>query len=116
MNALYQMARPSDADLRATKQLSAEAKQMYLEAKQDASYWLGLSQFEQRSYGSARDWLDTRTLAACPVVFGLPAPSTIWLAPRRLTAELPRQSVNTAPTAISPTVTATCSAVCGWKR
>ena len=66
MNALYQMARPSDADLRATKQLSAEAKQMYLEAKQDASYWLGLSQFEQRSYGSARDWLDTRTLAAAP--------------------------------------------------
>ncbi len=62
----YQMARPSERELGLHQGLSADAKALYLEAKQNASYWLGLAAFDQQNYPSAIDYLLTRTLAAFP--------------------------------------------------
>jgi hypothetical protein len=62
----YQMARPSERALGLHQSLSADAKALYLEAKQNASYWLGLAAFDQQNYPSAIDYLLTRTLAAFP--------------------------------------------------
>jgi tetratricopeptide (TPR) repeat protein len=64
--ALYQMARPSDADLDATKFIRPEDKATYRTGKQDAAYWLALLAFEQRKFDSARDSLVKRVLEATP--------------------------------------------------
>lgn len=62
----YQMARPSERELAMHAQLSAQERAIILEAKQNASYWLGLVALEQKNYPSAIDYLATRTLAAFP--------------------------------------------------
>jgi len=62
----YQMARPSERELAIHAQLSAQERAIILQAKQDASYWLGLMALEQKNYASAIDYLATRTLAAFP--------------------------------------------------
>ncbi len=62
----YQMARPSERELALHGQLSAPERAIILEAKQNASYWLGLIALEQKNYSSAIDYLATRTLAAFP--------------------------------------------------
>lgn len=62
----YQMARPSERELALHGQLSAAERAIILEAKQNASYWLGLLAQEQKNYSSAIDYLATRTLSAFP--------------------------------------------------
>lgn len=62
----YQMARPSERELALHGQLSVAERAIILEAKQNASYWLGLVALEQKNYFSAIDYLATRTLAAFP--------------------------------------------------
>jgi tetratricopeptide (TPR) repeat protein len=70
--ALYQLARPSDADLDAAKFLTPQDKAMYRTGKQDAAYWLALLAFEQRKFDSARDSLVKRVLESIP--------SSVWVA------------------------------------
>lgn len=62
----YQMARPSERELALHGQLSLAERAIILEAKQNASYWLGLVALEQKNSSSAIDYLATRTLAAFP--------------------------------------------------
>lgn len=57
----YQMARPSDREL-AASQLPPQIQAVYLLAKMDASYWLGLIAQAQGNYRSAIDYLSNRTL------------------------------------------------------
>ncbi len=73
-NALYQSARPSEADMKsyrekapanALQKVDFDLTQMQT-AKQTASYWLGLIAFERGNYPAAVDYLQTRTLAAFP--------------------------------------------------
>ena len=115
--ALYQLARPSEADLDAAKFLSPQDKTMYRTGKQDAAYWLALLAFEQRKYDSARDSLVKRVLEAIP--------GSAWIGVRQVQSRprgrsrgqvgrshppVPRRM----PT--SPTARATCSAAFGWRR
>jgi hypothetical protein len=86
----YQIARPSDRELEnlseiyfqafkgaqpeadATKlreaalQRAAADKPLFVRAKQDASYWLGLVAYSRGTYPAAIDYLAKRTLAASP--------------------------------------------------
>ncbi len=56
-----------EAELRKTaEQRAAMEKPVFLRAKQNASYWLGLLAYEQEMYPAAIDYLATRTLAASP--------------------------------------------------
>jgi len=73
-NALYQSARPSEADMKlfrekapanALQKVDFDLAQMQT-AKQSASYWLGLIAFERGNYPAAVDYLQTRTLGAYP--------------------------------------------------
>jgi hypothetical protein len=61
----YQDARPSNQDL-----VSANApmsmKQLQMFAKQDASYWSGLIQYQRGNYPAAIDYFMTRTLLQAP--------------------------------------------------
>jgi tetratricopeptide (TPR) repeat protein len=73
-NALYQSARPSDADLKSYRDKAPEKTRPKVEndvarmkeAKQSASYWLGLIAFERGNYPTAVDYFETRTLEAAP--------------------------------------------------
>ena len=86
----YQAARPSNAQLdqfadyfyqamkaaqpdaedaavrEAAEQRAAMEKPVFVRAKQDASYWLGLMAYEQKAYAAAIDYLQVRTLEASP--------------------------------------------------
>jgi hypothetical protein len=73
-SALYQSARPSDEDMKkywekapekARPKVENEVARMR-EAKQSASYWLGLIAFENGNYPAAIDYFQTRTLEASP--------------------------------------------------
>lgn len=56
-----------DAALReAARQRAAMEKPVFVRAKQDASYWLGLLAYEQGEFTSAIDYLAVRTLEASP--------------------------------------------------
>jgi tetratricopeptide (TPR) repeat protein len=46
----------------AAAEIDQQLKQIYLQGKQNASYWLGLIAYEQRNYRSAIDYLANRTL------------------------------------------------------
>ncbi len=59
----YQLARPSDREL-ASADIPNELAMMYQQAKQNASYWLGLIAYDQENYRSATDYLSNRTLEA----------------------------------------------------
>lgn len=59
----YQLARPSDRELEAAE-IDQALRTMYVMAKQNASYWLGLVAYEQKNYRSAVDYLSHRTLDA----------------------------------------------------
>lgn len=59
----YQLARPSDRELSAAD-IPRELAEVYQQAKQSASYWLGLIAYEQGNYRSAVDYLSNRTLEA----------------------------------------------------
>lgn len=61
----YQLARPADAQLAAAELQSIE-KIVYQQAKQRASYWLGLVSYEIGNSRSAIDYFATRTLEATP--------------------------------------------------
>jgi hypothetical protein len=61
----YQSARPSNAELSASSVDPIE-KMMYLRAKQDASYWLGLIAYQRANYPAAVDYFMTRTLLFMP--------------------------------------------------
>lgn len=61
----YQMARLSNRQLSAAK-VDPESRTIYLRAKLDASYWLGLIAMEQRNWRSAIDYLTTRTQQMVP--------------------------------------------------
>ncbi len=73
-SALYQSARPSDADMKSYRDKAPEKTRPKVEndvarmkeAKQSASYWLGLIAFERGNYPSAIDYFQTRTLDAAP--------------------------------------------------
>lgn len=56
-----------DAAIReAAAQRAAMEKPVFVRAKQDASYWLGLMAYEQGAYDAAIDYLAKRTLEASP--------------------------------------------------
>jgi hypothetical protein len=61
----FQMARPSNAELRASSAHPIE-KAVFLRGKQDASYWLGLIAYQRANYPTAIDYFTTRTLLATP--------------------------------------------------
>jgi hypothetical protein len=73
-NALYQMARPPEADMKQYREKAPEQARAKVEAelahfqaaKQSSSYFLGLVAFERGNYEAAVDYLQTRTLAASP--------------------------------------------------
>lgn len=73
-SVLYQSARPSDADLKSYRDKAPEKTRPKVEndvarmkeAKQSASYWLGLIAFERGNYPAAIDYFQTRTLEAAP--------------------------------------------------
>jgi len=68
---LYQdpHVRPPDALLRGI----ADAKrEIYVRAKSDASYWIGLLSYDLGKYKPAEDWLARRTLEATPEGFWSP--------------------------------------------
>ncbi len=73
-NALYQQARPSDADMKSARDKASAKDRPRIEAdlarlrlaKQSASYWLGLIAFERGNYPAAIDYLQVRTLEASP--------------------------------------------------
>jgi tetratricopeptide (TPR) repeat protein len=73
-NALYQSVRPSEADIKSYRDKAPEKNRPRVEfdvahmqeAKQAASYWLGLIAFERGNYAAAVDYLQTRTLDAAP--------------------------------------------------
>ncbi len=46
--------------------MQPEEKKIWETAKQDASYWLGLINFEQKNYPVAIDYFSRRTLEATP--------------------------------------------------
>lgn len=57
----------NDAELRQmAEQRAAMEKPVFVRAKQNASYWLGLLAYEQEVYPAAIDYLATRTLEASP--------------------------------------------------
>jgi len=51
---MHRLVRPSDDQL---AKISDEKRRIYQRAKTDATYWLGLLQYEQQSYRSAQQWL-----------------------------------------------------------
>ena len=63
--ALYQdpRIRPPNSLL---NQIDATKRAIYVNAKGDASYWLGLLSYDQGKYKVAEDWFAQRTLAAAP--------------------------------------------------
>jgi hypothetical protein len=61
----YQLARPSNAELSASSAHPME-KLVYLRAKQDASYWLGLIAYQRGNYPTTIDYLVNRTLLVMP--------------------------------------------------
>jgi hypothetical protein len=61
----YQIARPSNADISAAK-LTPLERSLYIRAKQNASYWLGLVSYERGKFPEAIDYFATRTLQAWP--------------------------------------------------
>jgi len=61
----YQRSRPPDREL-ATAQIHQMDKAILRQAKQNASYWLGLVAFERENYSSAADYFAQRTLKASP--------------------------------------------------
>jgi tetratricopeptide (TPR) repeat protein len=61
----YQCARPSNVEISAAK-LTPLEREVYIRAKQNASYWLGLVSFERGKYAEAIDYFATRTLRAWP--------------------------------------------------
>jgi hypothetical protein len=61
----YQSARPSNAEIAAAK-LTPLQREIYVRAKQNASYWLGLVSFDRVKYAEAIDYFATRTLRAWP--------------------------------------------------
>jgi tetratricopeptide (TPR) repeat protein len=73
-NALYQAARPPEADMKQYREKAPEQARAKVEseiahlqaAKQSSSYWLGLVAFERGNYEAAIDYLLTRTLLAAP--------------------------------------------------
>lgn len=67
--AYYQASRPADAQLDAfqkAQKVPPGAQEMFVRAKQDASYWLGLVSFELGNYPAAVDYFVKRTLEASP--------------------------------------------------
>jgi hypothetical protein len=62
---LYQMARLSNKQIEAAR-VDPQSKAIYLRAKLDASYWLGLIAAYQNNPRSAIDYFDTRTLDVVP--------------------------------------------------
>ncbi len=63
--AYYLKARRSDDNL-ARSNLPPQEKAMWIKAKQDASYWLGLIAFEEQNYSVAADYFSRRTLEIFP--------------------------------------------------
>jgi len=61
----YQMARPSNQELKASSAHPLE-KIMSLRGKQDASYWSGLIAYQRENYSAAIDYFTQRTLLAYP--------------------------------------------------
>ncbi len=61
----YQLARPSNAELSASSAHPVE-KAVYLQGKQDASYWSGLIAYQRANYPSAADYFAQRTLELMP--------------------------------------------------
>lgn len=59
----YQLARPSNSGLAATRQIPPQMKSVFALAKLDASYWLGLIAQHQGNDRAAIDYLATRLLA-----------------------------------------------------
>lgn len=53
--------RPSDQKLAA--QGSDEMRGIYVLAKRDATYWLGILQYEEGRYDRSASWLDNKILA-----------------------------------------------------
>jgi tetratricopeptide (TPR) repeat protein len=65
----YQKARPPTGEIDAAAaggKLDPLARAMFLRAKQDASFWLGLVSFELGNYHAAEDYFTKRTLEAAP--------------------------------------------------
>ena len=61
----YQRSRPPDRQL-AAAQIHQMDKAILRQAKQNASYWMGLVAFERENYSSASDYFAQRTLNATP--------------------------------------------------
>ena len=63
--AYYLKARRSDDNL-ARARMQPQERAMWMKAKQDASYWLGIIAFEEQNYSVATDYFARRTLEIFP--------------------------------------------------
>ena len=61
----FQAARLSNEQIEAAR-ITEEEKLLAMSIKQDASYWLGLAQYERGAYDTAIDYFLTRSLEAFP--------------------------------------------------